>query len=86
VGDGGCAQGDDEAARKALELEKRLREIAQRGVVKLFNAVRAAQTKGEKGGKAVKGEGVVGIEKREEKCMVSPPYMGFGIGKNSKEC
>ncbi|CUS07486.1 unnamed protein product [Tuber aestivum] len=58
---------DDEAARKALELEKRLRKTAQRGVIKLFNAVRAAQVKGEEGSRAVKREGVVGIVKREEK-------------------
>ncbi|PWW78600.1 Rrp15p-domain-containing protein [Tuber magnatum] len=58
---------DDEAARKALELEKRLRKTAQRGVIKLFNAVRAAQIKGEEGSRAVKREGVVGLAKREEK-------------------
>lgn len=32
---------------EAVELERRLRKTAQRGVVKLFNAVRAAQVKGE---------------------------------------
>ncbi|PUU77670.1 Rrp15p-domain-containing protein [Tuber borchii] len=58
---------DDEAARKALELEKRLRKTAQRGVIKLFNAVRAAQIKGEEGSRVLKSEGVVGIAKREEK-------------------
>lgn len=34
-------------AGEAMELERRLRKTAQRGVVKLFNAVRAAQVKGE---------------------------------------
>ncbi|RPB03432.1 Rrp15p-domain-containing protein [Choiromyces venosus 120613-1] len=58
---------DDEAARRALELEKRLRKTAQRGVVKLFNAVRAAQIKAEEGSRVVKKEGVVGIGKRGEK-------------------
>ncbi|KAG0641657.1 Rrp15p-domain-containing protein [Tuber brumale] len=60
-------KGDDEAARKALELEKKLRKTAQRGVIKLFNAVRAAQIKGEEGDRVVKREGIVGIAKREEK-------------------
>ncbi|CAZ86333.1 unnamed protein product [Tuber melanosporum] len=60
-------KGDDEAAGKALELEKKLRKTAQRGVVKLFNAVRAAQIKGEEGSRVVKRKGVVGIAKREEK-------------------
>lgn len=63
---------NDEAARKALELEKRLRKTAQRGVVKLFNAVRAAQIKGEEGSRVVKSKGVVGIAKREEKGMICP--------------
>ncbi|KAI5290836.1 hypothetical protein KEM52_000332 [Ascosphaera acerosa] len=34
-------------AGETADLEKRLRKIAQRGVVKLFNAVRAAQVRGE---------------------------------------
>lgn len=48
-----------------LEEEKRLRKTAQRGVVKLFNAVRAAQVKAEEAQAQVKGQ--VGIDKREEK-------------------
>lgn len=43
---------NDEEARKALEFEKELREMAQRVVIKLFNAVRAVQTKGEEGSRA----------------------------------
>ncbi|TVY54346.1 hypothetical protein LSUE1_G009573, partial [Lachnellula suecica] len=35
------------SVQETMELEKRLRKTAQRGVVKLFNAVRAAQVKGE---------------------------------------
>jgi hypothetical protein len=50
-----------------LEEEKRLKKTAQRGVVKLFNAVRAAQVKAEEAMRAVKNEGVVGMQKREEK-------------------
>ena len=39
------------------EQEKRLRKTAQRGVVKLFNAVRAAQVKGEEAAKNAKSGG-----------------------------
>jgi len=35
-------EGDDEAAREAFEFEKRFREIAERGPIKLFNPNRAA--------------------------------------------
>lgn len=69
---------DDEAAKKALELEKRLRKTAQRGVIKLFNAVRAAQIKGEEGSRVLKSEGVVGIAKREEKGMICPCIWALG--------
>ena len=39
------------------EQEKRLRKTAQRGVVKLFNAVRAAQIKGGEAARNAKGSG-----------------------------
>ncbi|KAL3247170.1 hypothetical protein ABHI18_012493 [Aspergillus niger] len=48
------------------EEEKRLRKIAQRGVVKLFNAVRAAQVRGEEAAKAERKKGTVGIDEREK--------------------
>ena len=44
-----------------MELGESLREIAQRGVIKISNAVRAAQTNGEEGSGAGKSKGVVGI-------------------------
>jgi hypothetical protein len=50
-----------------VELEKRLKKTAQRGVVKLFNAVRAAQVKSEEAMRAAKSEGVIGIQQREER-------------------
>lgn len=50
-----------------LEEEKRLKKTAQRGVVKLFNAVRAAQVKAEEGMRQARSEGVVGMQKREER-------------------
>ena len=40
---------DDETARMALGLGKRLQRMAQRGVIKSFSAVRAAQIKGNEG-------------------------------------
>jgi hypothetical protein len=52
---------------ETMELEKRLRKTAQRGVVKLFNAVRAAQIKGEEAAKEAMKKGLVGYGRREEK-------------------
>ncbi|KAI9847924.1 MAG: hypothetical protein M1837_001441 [Sclerophora amabilis] len=49
-----------------LEMEKKLRKTAQRGVVKLFNAVRAAQVKGEQAARDAKQAGVIGAGKREK--------------------
>lgn len=46
--------------------EKALRRTAQKGVIKLFNAVRAAQVKGEMAEKEARTKGVVGMSKREE--------------------
>lgn len=48
------------------EEEKRLRKIAQRGVVKLFNAVRAAQVRGEEAAKMERQKGTIGIGEREK--------------------
>jgi mitochondrial fusion and transport protein UGO1 len=62
-------EGDGEL-RTTVEIlaqERRLRKTAQRGVVKLFNAVRAAQVRGEEEARKNKEKGVVGIQKREEK-------------------
>ncbi|KAJ9660590.1 pre-60S ribosomal particles component [Coniosporium apollinis] len=50
-----------------VEEERRLKKTAQRGVVKLFNAVRAAQVKGEEAAREAKKSGVVGVGKREER-------------------
>ena len=47
--------------------EKELRRTAQKGVIKLFNAVRAAQVKGELAEQQAKSQNVVGLAKREEK-------------------
>jgi hypothetical protein len=52
---------------EVAEEEKRLKKIAQRGVVALFNAFRAAQTRGEQTAKDEQKKGTVGISNREEK-------------------
>jgi hypothetical protein len=54
-------------AGETAELEKRLRKIAQRGVVKLFNAVRAAQVKGEEAAREERKKGTIGLQQREGK-------------------
>ena len=62
---------EDEKSRETtqhiLETERRLRKVAQRGVVKLFNAVRAAQVKASEAENKARNEGVVGVKRREEK-------------------
>jgi hypothetical protein len=64
-----AANGREEgvSVQETIELEKRLRKTAQRGVVKLFNAVRAAQVKGEEAAREAKTKGLVGQGRREEK-------------------
>ncbi|KAF2716531.1 Rrp15p-domain-containing protein [Polychaeton citri CBS 116435] len=58
---------DEVETGKVLEEEKRLRKTAQRGVVKLFNAVRAAQVHADEGRKKAREEGLIGVGKREER-------------------
>ncbi|MCJ1445556.1 MAG: hypothetical protein MMC23_006061 [Stictis urceolatum] len=55
------------SAADIAEQERRLRKTAQRGVVKLFNAVRAAQVKGEEAARLAREQGIVGDQKRKEK-------------------
>jgi hypothetical protein len=57
----------EESTAGIMEREKRLRKTAQRGVVKLFNAVREAQKKGEEARRDALATGVVGMASREEK-------------------
>ncbi|KAL1970864.1 hypothetical protein VTN77DRAFT_2698 [Rasamsonia byssochlamydoides] len=53
-------------AGQTAEEEKRLRKIAQRGVVKLFNAVRAAQVRGEEAAREERRKGTIGVEERKK--------------------
>ncbi|KND93617.1 Ribosomal RNA-processing protein 15 [Tolypocladium ophioglossoides CBS 100239] len=50
-----------------LATEKALRKVAQRGVVKLFNAVRAAQVTATEAERNAKKDGLIGMNRREEK-------------------
>lgn len=58
---------EDVETGKVVEKEKDLRRTAQRGVVKLFNAVRVAQMKGMDMEQGEKARGTVGMDKRKEK-------------------
>lgn len=70
--------------------EKALRRTAQKGVIKLFNAVRAAQVKGEEAEREAREKGVVGLGKREER-VKELSKQGFldmiagGAAKQTKE-
>ncbi|KAK3374128.1 Rrp15p-domain-containing protein [Lasiosphaeria ovina] len=59
-------EGADTTA-EIMATERRLRKVAQRGVVKLFNAVRAAQVKAADAQRVIRGEGIVGVKRKEEK-------------------
>jgi fusion and transport protein UGO1 len=67
--------------------EKELRRTAQKGVIKLFNAVRAAQVKGEQAEKESKAGMVVGMDKREEKVkeMSKQGFLDMITGGQKKE-
>ncbi|KAK3685155.1 Rrp15p-domain-containing protein [Podospora appendiculata] len=56
-----------ESTGQLLATERRLRKVAQRGVVKLFNAVRAAQVKASEAERAARNEGIPGVKRKEEK-------------------
>ncbi|KAF2841228.1 Rrp15p-domain-containing protein, partial [Patellaria atrata CBS 101060] len=60
-------QSTDTSTAEITEKEKKLRKIAQRGVIKLFNAFRAAQVKGEQAAREARKQGVVGLDKKQEK-------------------
>ncbi|KAL8998908.1 MAG: hypothetical protein Q9169_002127 [Polycauliona sp. 2 TL-2023] len=63
-GEGGEGEGQ---VGKMVEQERRLKKTAQRGVVKLFNAVRLAQVRGEEARREAVNKGIVGTKRKEEK-------------------
>ncbi|KAL2436976.1 hypothetical protein ABEF95_015755 [Exophiala dermatitidis] len=73
-------------AGEIAEEEKRLRKIAQRGVIKLFNAVRAAQVKAEQAAREERKKGTVGMANREEKIneMSKQGFLELIAGKKAK--
>lgn len=74
-------------AGEIAEEEKRLRKIAQRGVVKLFNAVRAAQVKAEQAAREERKKGTIGMSNREEKVneMSKQGFLDLIAGKKDKD-
>lgn len=52
---------------QVMEKERQLRKVAQRGVVKLFNAVRAAQVRGIEAERESRKDGFVGVTSRKDK-------------------
>lgn len=67
AGFGDTSNGGSETTASIMETERKLRKVAQRGVVKLFNAVRAAQVKAAEAERTAKKEGILGIDKRDAK-------------------
>ncbi|KAL2163014.1 hypothetical protein VTH06DRAFT_6850 [Thermothelomyces fergusii] len=67
VPDEAARPGEPRTTAEILAAERRLRKTAQRGVVKLFNAVRAAQVKAAEAERAARREGLVGVKRKEEK-------------------
>jgi fusion and transport protein UGO1 len=55
------------STEEIIEHEKKYKKTAQRGVVRMFNAIRAAQVMGEQAARDAQRQGVVGIDKREQK-------------------
>jgi len=60
-------ENSEQSTQVIMETEKKLRKTAQRGVVKLFNAVREAQRRGEEAKRDALKQGIVGMGAREEK-------------------
>jgi len=56
-----------ETTAQILETERRLRKTATRGVVKMYNAIRAAQVKAAEAEVNARAEGMVGMGRRKEK-------------------
>ncbi|MCJ1467506.1 hypothetical protein MMC07_006131 [Pseudocyphellaria aurata] len=74
VGEAGLGEG---SVGEMVEQERRLRKTAQRGVVKLFNAVRAAQVKGEE---AAKEGGAPGRKKERVTEMTKAGFLELVAG------
>jgi len=58
---------DGTSTGELIQLERRLRKTAHRGVIMLFRAVREAQERAVEAEKEVRKEGVIGSHQRKEK-------------------
>ncbi|KAJ4389012.1 pre-60S ribosomal particles component [Gnomoniopsis smithogilvyi] len=58
---------EGESVGAVVETERRLRKVAQRGVVQLFNAFRVAQVKAVEAERGVRKEGIIGVDRKKEK-------------------
>lgn len=58
---------DGETTGEILATERRLRKVAQRGVVQLFNAFRTAQVKAAEAERAARKQGVIGMDRKKDK-------------------
>lgn len=56
-----------ETTAQVLETERRLRKVAQRGVVQLFNAFRTAQVKAAEAERVSRKEGIIGVDRKKDK-------------------
>lgn len=58
---------DGETTAEILATERRLRKVAQRGVVQLFNAFRTAQVKAAEAERVARKQGVIGMDRKKDK-------------------
>lgn len=58
---------DGETTAEVLATERRLRKVAQRGVVQLFNAFRTAQVKASEAERVARKQGVIGMDNKKDK-------------------
>ncbi|POS73508.1 ribosomal RNA-processing protein [Diaporthe helianthi] len=58
---------DGETTADILATERRLRKVAQRGVVQLFNAFRTAQVKAAEAERLARKQGVIGMDNKKDK-------------------
>ncbi|KAI3396976.1 hypothetical protein diail_11376 [Diaporthe ilicicola] len=58
---------DGETTAEILATERKLRKVAQRGVVQLFNAFRTAQVKAAEAERATRKHGIIGMDRKKDK-------------------
>ncbi|EMR10241.1 hypothetical protein PNEG_01511 [Pneumocystis murina B123] len=76
---------NDKEVSRILNYEKFLRKTAQKAVINLFNAIRAAQVKAEEASKDLKEKGVTNTIKREKEVAKMSKENFFNFIKNPKK-